>query len=146
LTEIVNILEYAKFNPVVFTALKLMSKYGMRIGAFEKMKMRGKKAVTKSKGGNHSFEFDDEDLLLWEANPLNKYTAKQLGDKVNYLLIKAWQEGIVEKRYSAHKIRHFVAKETYLKTGKILDVKKKLGHRHIGTTETYLETLDKEGL
>jgi len=143
--EVDKILKYAKKDVVVFTALKLIVKHGFRIGAFEKMRVKGKKVVTVTKGKNLRSEFDDEDVKLWEANPLGKYTAKQLDDRVNYLLKQAYQCGITQEQYSVHKFRHFVAIKIYKEVGNICAVSKKLGHSHIRTSETYLESLKDEG-
>ena len=110
------------------------------------MKIAKKKAVTKSKGKKFCLEFDDDDLQLWEANPLNEYTAKRLGDLVNWHLKQAYLKRVVEYRYSAHKFRHFVAIKTLKETGEVFEVVKKLKHKHVATTENYLEGLQNESL
>jgi len=152
-TDVDSIMGYARKNPTVHNAIKLIVKHGMRIGAFEKMKVRGKKAVTESKGKKHTFEFDDEDLALLKTTPLNKYDSKRLGGRVNSLLNRAYQNGIVNDKYSAHDFRHYFAVEYYKKHEAGLDhsllvrkLSKKLGHNNVLTTENYLESLNKESL
>jgi len=145
---------YAERNLIPYTAIKLIAKHGMRIGAFEKMKARGKKAVTESKGGKHSFVFDDEDITLLKAYPLNELTAERLAGMVNYHLERAYEKGVTKEKYSVHDFRHYFA-INFLKKNKdnlslssiICKLSKKLGHKSITTTtEVYLESLDKESL
>jgi integrase len=139
---------------IVYTTIKLIAKHGMRIGAFEKMKVRGKKAVTESKGGKHSFEFDDEDIQLLKTCPLNGFAANLLASRVNYHLKQAHEKSVTNERYSAHDFRHYFAIDFYLKNKGILDhddiileLSKRLGHKHIyTTTAVYLESLRKESL
>jgi len=137
---------------IPYTAIKLIAKHGMRIGAFQKMKVREKKAITESKGGKHSFMFDDEDITLLKACPLNEYTAEQLGGIVNYHLEKAYEKGVTREKYSVHDLRHYFATDFYTKNkdtnpnSVILELSKKLGHKSIFTTEVYLESLKKESL
>jgi site-specific recombinase XerD len=145
--EIDLLLTFTQKNLEVYTAIKLIIKYGMRIGAFEGMTVAGKKVVTTTKGKKMFYSFDDGDINLWRTCPLDKFTAKELGERVNYTLRKAYQEGMVCHRYSAHKLRHFFALKTLKESGgDVYTVSKGLGHRNLSTTGTYLEALDKEAL
>jgi len=152
--DLVRVLDYFQKEEklIPYTAIKLIGKYGMRIGAFQKMKVREKKAVTESKGGKHSFMFDDEDITLLKACSLNEYTAEQLGGIVNYHLEKAYKKGVTREKYSVHDFRHYFATDFYTKNkdtnpnSVILELSKKLGHKSIFTTEVYLESLKKESL
>jgi integrase len=154
-TDLDKVLDYARAggNMTAYTAIKLIAKHGMRIGAFEEMKVREKKAVTESKGGKHSFNFDDEDMTLLKDHPLNEFTAALLGSRVNYLLKEAYESDVTKGRFSAHDFRHFFAikfyteKEDSLSCGRIIrELSKKLGHKNVSTTEVYLESLKKESL
>jgi site-specific recombinase XerD len=144
--EIDRILGFTKKNPEVYTAIKLMRKHGLRIGAFEKMRVAGNKAVTITKGKEMSYIFDDEDVSLWRTCPLNGFTAKKLGERVNYAFKKAFHKGVVRHRYSAHKLRHFFALDKKKSGSDIYEISKALGHRHLSTTAIYLDALDKESL
>jgi integrase len=146
---------YAKGNLIVYTAIKLIVKHGMRIGAFRKMKVKGKKAVTESKGGTHSFIFDDEDIALLKDHPLNEFTAAQLGGRVNYHLEQAYESGVTKERFSAHDFRHFFAIKFYTEkekegslnhNGIVHELSKKMGHKNISPTPGYLDSLKKESL
>jgi len=149
-----RLLEYAyTTNMVVYTAIKLIIKHGMRRGAFENMIIRGKKAVTKSKGRMHRFDLDDEDIQLLEANPLNEHTATNLGGRINYLLEQAYKKGITKEPYSAHDFRHYFAIDFFMKNKNtiicndiLIILSKKLGHSSIHTTIKYLDSLNKESL
>ena len=144
-TDVDKFLDYIyERNKIVYTAIKLIVKYGMRIGAFEEMKIRRYKAVTVSKSSNHSFIFDNEDITLLTAHPLNGLTAERLGNMVNYHLEQAYNNGITKERYSVHDFRHFFAVEFYKKTNDLIELSKRLGHKHFHTTEVYLESLKKE--
>ena len=71
--EIDKLLGFAGKNLVVFTAISLIIKFGMRIGAFEKMSVAGDRAVTVTKGKGKVYRFAVEDLNLWKTCPLNKF-------------------------------------------------------------------------
>jgi len=145
--EIEKLLTFIAKNLEVYTAVKLIIKFGMRIGAFEKMKVAGHKAITVTKGKKKAYSFDDEAVNLWRACPLNRLTAKELGERVNYALKKAFQEGLVRHRYTAHKLRHYFAQKTLEESGgDFYKVSKGLGHSNLSATGAYLETLDKESL
>ena len=136
-----------KEDPTVFAALTLIYRHGCRRGAFHGMKEKGGKVVTKSKGKSHSFYFDESEVELLKAHSLEQYTPEQLGNKINYLLKKAYEKGAVLEVYSAHDFRHAFAMNFYNKTRDIAELSGKLGHSQISTTETYLESrLKKESL
>lgn len=144
--EVDRLLDFTK-NLVAFTAIKLIIKYGMRIGAFEKMTVADNKAVTVTKGKEMSYTFDDEAVSLWRSCPLNKFTTRELADRVNWHLKRAFEEKVVRQRYSVHDLRHFYARKTLKETGgDVYKVSRDLGHSNLGTTGTYLESLEKEGL
>jgi len=139
--------------PIVHTFIKLSVKHGMRVGAFQWMKIRGNKAVTKSKGKKHSYNLDDEDITLLKAHLLNEFIAKQLGDMVNYYLKRAYERGVTKAIYSAHDFRHYFSIDFYKKNKDTLsydsilyELSKKLGHSSIHATKVYLESLNKESL
>jgi len=153
-TDLDRLLDYLyKKNLIAYIVIKLIAKYGMRIGAFEKMKIRGKKAVTISKGGKLSIEFDDEDIMLLKAYPLNELKAERLAGIVNYHLKRAYEKGVVREIYSVHDFRHYFAIDFYMKNKDTLspnniiyELSKKLGHKWLHTTEIYLESLKNESL
>ena len=146
-TEIDALLTFTEGNPEVHTAIGLISKFGMRIGAFEHMKVAEHKAITTSKGKKRAYIFDNEAVNLWRVCPLSGFTAKEIGERVNYALKRAFQEGVVRHRYSAHKLRHFYAQKTLKETGgDFFKVSRGLGHANLSATGAYLETLDRESL
>jgi site-specific recombinase XerD len=146
-TEVDKLLDFSEKNLVVYTALRLIIKFGMRIGAFAVMNVIENRAVTVSKAKEMVYLFEEEDIILWRNCPLNKFSTKELADRVNYLLKQAFEDKVVLHRYSVHRIRHYFAIKTLKESGgDFYKVSKDLGHSSIATTGTYLESLDKEAL
>ena len=144
--EVAKILAFFKDNPIVFTAIHFMQKYGMRIGAFEKLTIFGNHATTITKGKRQHFIFDEKDTELWRTNPLNNLTATQLDDRVNYRLKQAFLGNVTKYKYTCHDFRRFFAVKLYNETKDVLLVSKKLGHSNIATTNTYLMSLREDAI
>ena len=141
-TEIAKLLDFFKEkNPIVYTAIYFMQKFGMRIGAFEKMDLEGNQAVTISKMKHHKFIFDEEDIELWKTNPLNSFTAENLGYNVNYHLKQVFQGKVTKHGYTCHDFRRFFAIKLFNKTKNVFEVSETLGHANIAATDTYLKGL-----
>jgi len=151
--DIDRILDDTQKYPIIHTAIKLMVNHGMRIGAFQKMKISGNKAVTESKGKKQNFMFNDEEITLLKVLPPNELKTEQLGNRIFYYLKQACEKGVTKAKYSAHDFRHYFATDFYEKNKDTLDDKyiirklsKKLGHSDTPQTKVYLESLNTESL
>jgi hypothetical protein len=147
-TEAGKVLEAAEKlkDKTIFVALSFVRKYGLRIGAFEKAVIRGSKLTTVTKGKTFDLDLDAEDLKLWKlpAIGLNGHSAKNLESRVDRFFTRTWQRGIVNHKYSVHKIRHFFACDLYRKTRDMVKVSVALNHSNAAVTGTCFTSLKKE--
>jgi site-specific recombinase XerD len=147
-TEVEKLIAAAKKqkDKTVFVTLSLVTKFGLRVGAFENAELRGNKLTTTTKGKPFHVVFDQTDIDLWNlAKPaLNTFTAKNLDDRVSRFLLRAYKLGIVNERFSVHKFRHFFACETYKKTKDIMAVSVALNHGNVATTDGYFTSLKQQ--
>jgi len=133
--------------PMEATAVMIMARRGLRIGALCDLEIRGNNYYTTSKGKSIQGTFSEEVIQaikgagLNQKKPFNKIDIESVRNRIAYTIRKLKQDGTISADFSCHDFRHFFAITEYEKDHDIHRLKGLLDHASIQVTETYLKSL-----
>jgi len=128
-------------------AVAVMAYRGFRAGIFPTLKITGNKFTGQSKGKYVSGALSLEILNAIKKaglplrKPFDGIKANTLEKRIARAIVKLYETGKVQAKYSCHDFRHFFAVAEYQKDRDIRRVSKLLGHTSISVTENYLKAL-----
>jgi site-specific recombinase XerD len=137
----------AAVEPAIRAAIACMAFRGFRVGALPALAIRGSRFTTRSKGKDLAGELPREAMDAIKAagldlgQPFADLSAKDISNRLYYVIGKLAAAGRVRARYSPHDLRHFYAMTQYEKDHDIYRLKELLGHASIAVTESYLKGL-----
>jgi len=141
----------ASGNVYALCSLKILRRYGLRVGALQSIKIdRNGNYKATSKGNEISGKFDDAILVLLDTYGLGrKEPFKNYNESAFSMWIWRCQSseglsGLFKKKFSPHGIRHRFAIDFYNKTKDVNELSKRLSHSSLLVTTAYLAGLKNE--
>lgn len=134
-------------NKILKVIVFIMVKRGLRVGAFENMKIYGNKFYTESKGKNIVGILPKECIIAVRKAHLNfkepfNCSTSRIKNLFKYHTKRLKERGLLNTAFSCHDLRHYFAIKEYNKNKDIYRVSKLLNHSSISVTETYLKGLN----
>ena len=146
--EVNAILEEAKAkDAATWSAILIMARLGLRVGALPGMSITADRYTTTSKGKEVRGEIGEElrHAVIRAGLPLRapfgELSAPAIAERVREITEKMHGEGKLKAAYSAHDLRHAFAVRLYREIHDVYAVRVALGHANVSVTEKYLRSL-----
>ena len=137
-------------NTTIRTAIIFIKYTGVRVGAFDTLKINGKKYYAYSKGKDIIGPVSDNLLQIIKSNnlelptPFKANNSNVIRNTFHNICKRLFNQKKITASYSVHDIRHYFAVDFYKRTKDLYALKNLLNHSSIAITEIYLRSIDFE--
>ena len=141
LEVIISQAEQQKNAERILPMIRIMAKYGVRLGGLQGLKVTAVNIAVQSKGQTYYIDREN-DCDLAEGVYFKGETANRIKSAIDKLSKKIVRLKLLNRSFSAHDFRHYAALTKYISSNyNIVAVSRMLGHSSIAVTDAYLQGL-----
>jgi site-specific recombinase XerD len=124
-------------------AVHFMSKYGLRSGAIQTIRIEEVRFKYTTKGDKtRSRELREDTIFLLYGShdqPFKGFGTSALQQGFKRITAELEADGEIREAFTCHDLRHYFAHKLFSATGDILQVSRALDHRSVNITQIYLQ-------